>query len=671
VEVGPALSSQPLQLVLPLAADDTGLQRFALAAGSPGSPDYAHYESIARLARRFGASQLTRARVWRYLRGAGATHVRIDATGLFADATMTVGAAQRAFGTELARFRARDGALFIAPSDASAAEVAGHVPAPLRGLATGVVGLDTTPITSSVAVPVRQDSGVVAPSSVLLYSGTPSGCAGAEALQSYTPNQYLTAYDYEPLHDAGVEGQGERVAVIATEGFNTGDIDAFANCFGLGVPPLDTQLVGISHSPAPGSETTLDLEMLDAAAPRLKDLDVYEASDDFASTLRAMAAPLQNASREPQIVSMSVGICEALLPSGPVRAAAEAAFAEASAAGITYLASSGDLGSDACANGQLGVDYPASSPWVTGVGGTSFELDSANQLTEQLVWNEGGLAGGGGLSRLFTRPAYQDGVDPGDGRAVPDVSMLADTFPGYAIYCTAQARGCNPSNPWESFGGTSAAAPLLAGGFALVDQELHASGREPLGLANPLLYALGVSSARGAVFDDVTSGSNDIEPGGVPLGCCSAGVGYDDASGWGSVNITSFAHAAVTSQPPLVDVGLSIPGRQHPLSSGRINAIVSCSAACLLGARASVAVGRDRPFELNSRSFKLAAAGRMTIVLQLSGGQLRTLRSGRSHHDRITATVYGELFDSTVFGLSGDLGESVQSQTGPEKLRIS
>jgi len=113
--------------------------------------------------------------------------------------------------------------------------------------------------------------------------------------------------------------------------------------------------------------------------------------------------------------------------------------------------------------------------------------------------------------------------------------MLADVSPGYAVYCTAQAD-CD-GRGWLSFGGTSAATPLLAGGFALVDQALRRQGRIALGLANPLLYRLGRDPTTAAqVFYDVTNGSNDVGPfvqsSQQPLGCCSAVPGFDDASGW-------------------------------------------------------------------------------------------------------------------------------------------
>jgi hypothetical protein len=295
----------------------------------------------------------------------------------------------------------------------------------------------------------------------------------------------------------------------------------------------------------------------------------------------------------------------------------------ASAAGITFLASSGDSGSADCSDRSgipthhLTVNYPASSWWVTGVGGTNIALNSGtNTLAGQVVWNDDALqpgsAGGGGLSRVFRRPNYQNGTVKPNSRAVPDVAMLADIVPGYAIFCSASSDCVSPRNPnpWSTVGGTSAGTPLLAGAFALVDQQLQAAGRADLGLVNPLLYSIGRSSDAATVFSDVTAGSNDVFPfvGGKPLGCCSAGPGFDFASGWGSVNVANFATVASARQPQLVHFALSVPPGQSALAAHGIKADVSCSAACLLGAYSEVKVAGFKPFEVDSFVAKLTAA---------------------------------------------------------------
>jgi subtilase family serine protease len=700
--VGPAPSSQPLELMFPLKADLAGLRRKALAVSTPGSPDFGAFQPIDQLARRYGATADARARVLSYLRRVGARRARIDATGLFAEASMSAGQASRLFNTSLAQFRTVRGARFVAPA-AAASVSAPRIPAGLRGLVTGVVGLDTRPIVSAPVARPRTPATPAArtaaarpplahaasqPSSGLSRSGSPSGCAAAQASGGFTPNQYLTAYGYDQLHAAGITGAGQRVALIEIDGFRYSDLRTFAQCFGLPIPEVREFTVGLRHPLAPGGESTLDLEVLDTAAPGLRSIDVFEAGSGAADALEALTAPLRVA-QKPQVISVSLGLCEQMLR----RAvgdnsilSTEGALEMASASGITILAATGDQGSAACTGPDgapldlKAVSYPASSWWVTGVGGTNLTLDATNQIASQMVWNDAaqqpGSAGGGGVSELFGRPNYQKGVSTTRERAVPDVSMLADIVPGYAIFCTV-VRDCVPSHavsPWVGIGGTSAATPLLAGGAALVDQQLKQNGRRPLGLANPLLYSLFRSTAATSTFYDVTSIGNDVGPeipgNGRPLGCCVAHAGYDLASGLGSVNVASFAGAAVATEPGIVSVALSLPPRQSPIHAHGIRATVSCSGACRMGAYAEVTIGHARPFEVDSHVFTLAAAGSETISLPFSGKQLRKLRAGRSSHKRIRAIVRAVMIDPVTYGVLPRAGGAVEQRTAGKSLTI-
>ncbi len=685
--VGPARSSQHLQLVLPLVVRDAGLAKLALEVSTPGSPLYAHYESIQRSARRFGASPGTRRRVLRYLRGAGATNVRVDATGLFAYATMTATRAERVFATRLTTFRSARHSQFVAP------DTAVGLPAPLKGVVQGVIGLDTQPLsgprraaTSSLD---RRAHIAAQPTSAFPRTGTPSGCnagttagelGGDPATAGFTPNQYLTAYGFNQLQDTGFSGQGERVALIEIDGFKTSDIRTFAQCFGLHVPQLNAFSVGVKHVLAPGGESTLDIEALDAAAPDLKAIDVYESNSSAADTLEAMTAPLQNHGRQPEVISASLGLCEpAVYAAIGVKGieASEEALEIAALSGVTFLASTGDSGSADCLgpNGfpidRLAVNYPSSSDWVTGVGGTNILLNPANQVTDQVVWNDTdiqpGSAAGGGSSALFRRPFYQDGTITAQSRAVPDVSMLADIIPGYAVFCSAQGECINPgnSNPWQAVGGTSASTPLLAGGFALVDQELRMHDRQDLGLANPLLYQLGRSSTlSNQVFGDVLTYGNDVGPfipgNGKPLGCCTAVRGYDRASGWGSVNLAGLAPLAVSMQPP--QIGLSLPGGQRPIRRHQILAKLTCTGPCRIGAYAVVTIAHKKPFAVESGVFRIAAKGSRTIPIKFSRRELRRLHSAMAGHHRIGATVFGVLIAGR---------RRIEFQTGGRTLKLA
>jgi subtilase family serine protease len=141
-----------------------------------------------------------------------------------------------------------------------------------------------------------------------------------------------------------------------------------------------------------------------------------------------------------------------------------------------------------------------------------------------VVWNDSVFgvngAGGGGVTRLQPRPAYQDGANAQNHRAVPDVSALADIVPGWPAVI---------SSTLQTVGGTSGSTPFVAGATALVDALERNAGRPRVGLANGWFYK---AAAQPSAFFDVTKGSNDL----ANVGCCQATVGYDTASGLGVPN---------------------------------------------------------------------------------------------------------------------------------------
>jgi subtilase family serine protease len=668
--MGAAPGNGTIALALPLKADDAGLERFAAAVSTPGSPRYGQYASVAALARRFGASPATRARVISYLGKAGATSVRIDVTGLFADATMRISQAQRLFGTSLSRYRTARATRFVAPSAPT------RIPAALQPAVTGVVGLDTQPLfgTPQAMLPsgARWPHTAGGPatehtadeSGYTERTGVATGCGAATAQSGFTPNQYLTAYGYAPLQSAGLRGQGERVALIEIDGFKYSDLRRFASCFGLSIPAINGFGVGLKRPLAPGGESTLDLEVLDAAAPGLKAVDVYESRPSAVDVLQSLTAPLSGSATTPDVISASLGSCEpatlATIGKSGLRTA-EASLALAAASGISVLASSGDDGSSACLDpgGQplpgLAVSYPASSPWVTGVGGTNISLNPANQIISQEVWNDAPLvvaAGGGGLSDLFRRPNYQNGTVGPNRRAVPDVAMLADVAPGYEIYCTAPGDcvASQHDNPWTQVGGTSAAATLLAGGLALIDQDLREHRQQNIGLANPLLYKTDHLPQGPTAISDVVANDNDLGLSitGKPFGCCTAGPGYDYASGLGSVNVGGLAAIAQTVVPKFISVGVSVPRQRHPVASRHLMARVSCSGRCLVGAFTRIQIGRSRSrITEKSKAYLLRRAGRRTVPIPFSASVLRRLQTALAQRERISATVYGAVLDPT------------------------
>ena len=514
-------------------------------------------------------------------------------------------------------------------------------------------------------------------------TGTPAGCPAALAQPNgFTPNQYRQAYNIGINPAVAGNGKGERVALIEIDGFKPSDVTTFASCFGLPTGGIKVFHVGVHHNLAPSFESTLDLEMLLASAPGVyaRGVGVYQSRPVGSVVLRALTAPLRHPNNRPDVISASLGICEpGLLASASVGRAGADAFNRtlevAAADGVSVVSSSGDAGSTACLNphSRIGmplrlraVSFPASSPWVTGVGGTNVALTAGNGIARQVVWNNSpGLpdAAGGGYSRVFRRPAYQRGFTrsrrPRRARRVDARRPVS----GYLIYCSARP-GCENrfnSNPWTPFGGTSAGAPLLAGSFALVDAELRTHGYPNLGFVNPLLYKIARSKLRHAVFRDVRLGSNDVFAG-RGVGCCSATRGFDPASGLGSVNIGALAFAAGVETHPYARLQVRVPRQRHVLHSRALRVAVHCSRGCLFVAYTRIRIqGQTGRITAQSRLHMRARRGCSTVTIRLPRRARARIAAALHHHHRVTAYLYAAIVDPTG---------KIEHHTHGSKLRI-
>jgi len=549
---GQSQAGDELTILLELAASPK-LERFVRRVSDPASPRYRQFLTVNQLVKRFGPARQIKAQTLRFAADHGLT-ARIDASGMFATVTGALGAVRAAFPPA---------------ASARAATSTRYRPTVPAELAPGVAGA-----TTFADLPAVRRQAPLAPAtsqSAAARTGSPAGCdAGRFASTNgqtagFTPNQYLSAYGHDALHARGLTGRGVRMALIEIDGFDPSDIAAFAACFGTTVPPIATHPVGIPQAFAPGAETTLDLEVLAAAAPGLEAIDVYE-SDELLSPI---AAAVTSAKRHPDVISMSLGGCENSQFQGLTGLRIiNGLLLLAAGSGTSTLVSTGDEGSSGCMNAagavlpMLSAQFPATSPYVTAVGGTNLQLDAGNRITGEWVWNGSPRntgAGSGGESLLFDRPWWQRAstiTTSTPNRTVPDVAALADTAPGYAIYCTSQecVEKLDPRGlgGWITVGGTSAAAPLVAAGVALANEAAARRGQPPLGMLNPLIYEIGRSKAGAQVIRDVTQGTNDVGTAipapvsdGQPLGCCSAAPGYDLASGWGSLSIPRFSDAAL------------------------------------------------------------------------------------------------------------------------------
>lgn len=532
--IGPAPDSQALDLVFELDTAGRPSQSQVRAVSDPTSPSYGHFKSIAWLAQHFGASLATKEAVTSALARVGAD-AQVDPTGSVVVARLTVAQAGSFFSVRLGLVRKAGGAVEVSPDRPL------RLPKSLIGRVTQVEGLPAVYRASGGSLPYGTP--LLGPP-----SGAPEGCRDALRTGAFMPNQIATAFGFAKIPSS--RPPRVNLAVIGSAPVEPAEIDTYDHCFEQPAPSLTVERIGIP--PVTGGpvqvdtqEASLDLEVISSLDSRLKHL-IYIADDDSNLSVKVIQelAEVFELSRLgfslPQVVSTTEGFCESDL-SATTRAEAGRFLAFMALAGISFIADSGDTGSNACGRpspGRSTVDFPASAVYATGVGGTDMVLDSSNHISTETAWDEPSTdrASGGGFSASVSRPWYQSGIDqPGQSRAVPDVSMYAGGQHGYAEYCTS---ACGQAG-WFPIEGTSLSTQILAAGVALVDQYRMELGHSPLGFLNPLLYALAGSSSP---FWVITTGTNDL--GGI--GCCQAGSGYSPVTGLGSVDLAALARASIS-----------------------------------------------------------------------------------------------------------------------------
>ena len=392
------------------------------------------------------------------------------------------------------------------------------------------------------------------------------GCADAQAPSPFTPAQLSTAYGVDALHARGLTGSGIRVATLSGQEVDASGFRTWARCFGLPSPavrqfamPGATRLTGTAPD-----ETVLDVEALASLAPGLEQITpIYVPLDQsfgnsFVLFMLGALDPARNGGRLPHILSISDAVCESRFTRAQLLLGRRL-LAQAAALGITTLAASGDLGFRGCQVPRPGANFPASSPFVTSVGGTQLTLTGGNEIASQVVWStfatEGaeGAGSGGGPSTMWPRPRFQQapGIGPqlqsgSPTRLGPDVASMGSFTPGISIFD-------KDGGGWGGGGGTSAATPLTAAIVALALQQERAAGRPALGSLPALLYQLARGPAYDSIFFDVTSGTSAQRPG-TPAGQSPSGgaaqPGYDMATGLGSLKAAAFAEAVASTPVP-------------------------------------------------------------------------------------------------------------------------
>jgi len=475
------------------------------------------------------------------------------------------------------------------------------------------------------------------------------------------PGDFATIYNISPLYAQGINGQGTHIAVVARSNINTGDPYSFWSQASIPMPTLNV----FANGPDPGIfdineefEAVLDATWSGSVAPGATINFVVSASTNTTDGVDLSSVYIVD-NNVGDVMTESFGLCEAYFTSAEAQAVSALAQ-QAAAEGITSMVSAGDNGAEGCVNpnassannAPLGVNMLASSQYTVAVGGTMFNdtsnpatywsstngagITSAKSYIPENVWNEscptcGLWAGSGGASSVFSKPNWQFGVSgiPNDGaRDLPDVSLTAAGHDPYLICITTSQGQC-----FYGVGGTSASAPSFAGIMALIVQQY---GRQ--GLANYILYRLAstetlsqcnASSTTGlpastCIFNDVTKGNNAV-PGEAGYGTTSAkfqaGVGYDLATGLGSVNVTNLVTKwnTVTFNATSTTLGPSTVSGTHG-SPMTLNISVSPSSGTGTPTGDVSLQANTAPGANNGRFLTLANGSVSAPVNNLSGG---------------------------------------------------
>ncbi len=578
-------------------AQEADLQTLLAAQQNPASPLFHQWLTPDQFAARFGMAQSDIARVETWLGQQGFSVDSVSRSRNMIRFSGNVGQIEQAFQTQMHYYNV-DGNRHFAPSTALS------LPSAIAPAVLAVRNLDDF---RPRPMHIRSNAGKARPDFTSSVSGN----------VFFAPGDINVVYDMKPLLQSSINGAGQSIVVVGQSSISPTDVESFQTAAGLTVKDPTQVLVPGTGTPQtfPGDqgESDLDIEWSGAMATGADILFVYTGSNTNFSIFDSIAYAVDE--KLGNIISVSYGACESQINSTNA-AALELIMSQGAAQGQTIVAASGDSGSTACfisptttnptltVQQALAVNYPSSSQYVTAVGGTEISqsnsayytqgsaywsaksasadtITSALQYIPEVVWNDSQLsvqaggslsATGGGVSALFTKPAWQAGVSgiPADGkRDVPDVALYSSPeFVAY-LYCTSdqsdwnltsppiQQASCNSgfrdsaSQDLTLAGGTSFATPIFAGMVAILNQQKgYVSGQ---GLMNPTLYQLASNATTYAsAFHDVTTGNNFC-PSALGSTYCSstsgaetnyaAGVGYDLTTGLGSIDLNNLATA--------------------------------------------------------------------------------------------------------------------------------
>lgn len=517
-----------------------------------------------------------------------------------------------------------------------------------------------------------------------------------------TPGDLATIYDISPAYNAGFTGSNQSIAVVGQSAVDLTDIANFQTAVNIpGKTPIQV-LVPNSGTPrvsATGdeAESDLDLEYSSTIAKGAQVYFVYTGDNKNYGVFDSIVYAVDE--RIAPIISSSYGSCEPDLGQSGYNQY-NSTFQQAAAQGQTVLSAAGDDGSTDCyantsdaqtVREQLAVDYPASSQYVTAVGGTEFSaadvatssttyfdaqsssdiVSSAKSYIPEVVWNNDSSAypssplssGGGGVSIFSPQPTWQTGTIAGvaipnsGNRMLPDIALTASPVNAPFAFCTSdptfwassQKSSCTSGLRDSSTqdltvgGGTSFEAPTVAGLVAIINQAKNSTGQ---GVINPTLYSLAATSVYATAFHDITTGGNNCTAGASVCVAPAttdypATTGYDEASGLGSIDFNNLLTAWPSGGTPsaLLSTSTTLTAATTTPAAGATDAItitVASAAANPAAPSGTVSVSVDggtaTSLPLSSGiatySFSSTTLGAHVVTATYSGDTLFATSSG-------------------------------------------
>lgn len=491
----PVDARMPLHIVLALQLRNRDeLQSRLQHIHTRGDAQYQHFLSGAEFTARYAPSAVQAQAVADFLRAAGFANVAIAPNRLLVSGDAGAGLVQRAFNTRLAGFE-RDGhALYANLRDA-------QVPAALGGVVAAVLGLQNAEMARTHIVPAAL-----------------GGSSGPTTV-GHVPTEFPALYNAHRMPTAaglsvGISTWGDMTQAIA-------DIAQFESEQHLAPTPIEVRTVGAAGTDTNGTpEWDLDAQDIIGMSGGVSRVLLYAAaSANNGDLLESLNQAVSD--NRVQAINASWGECERGSDSSGFVAAADIVFQQAAAQGQTFFFSSGDGGSRTGCYTHRGLfvepNYPATSPYVTAVGGTTVYTNADGSYASEKAWS----GSGGGYSKVEAAPSWQVGTinvcggrQGRCGRSIPDLAMDADPNSGAIIVVNGKSA---------QYGGTSLAAPLATA----VWLRIAAVSANP-GFAAPQLYQVQSQLQDRTFFRDVTSGSN---------GAYKAGEGWDAVTGFGSIDL--------------------------------------------------------------------------------------------------------------------------------------